>query len=111
MAQVQRRQDSGPQSMMVRLELQADCYAGVWLRQSTVDPNSPIAKLTQEDLDVAVDAAVSVGDDRIQKAQTGYVQPDAWTHGSSAQRKKWLATGFNTGDPNQCNTFSTNALG
>lgn len=112
MAQVQKQgQQSGPRSPQVRLELQADCYAGVWLRHSTSDANSPIAALTQDDLDRAVDAAVAVGDDRIQRTQTGTVQPDAWTHGSSAQRKKWLATGFNTGDPNQCDTFSTNNLG
>ena len=54
---------------------------------------------------------LKMGDDRIQKAQTGYVQPDAWTHGSSAERKRWFATGFNTGDPAQCNTFAANALG
>lgn len=112
MEQVQRQgQQTGPQSAAVRLELQADCYAGVWFRHSTEDPNSPIAGLTQDDLDRASDAAVAVGDDRIQRSQTGTVQPDAWTHGSSAQRKKWLATGFNTGDPNQCDTFSRNNLG
>lgn len=112
MEQAQRQgQQTGPTSGQVRLELQADCYAGVWFRQSTSDANSPIAALTQDDLNRAVDAAVAVGDDRIQKSQTGTVQPDSWTHGSSAQRKKWLATGFNSGDPNQCNTFSTNNLG
>ena len=112
MARVQSAgQQTGPLSGQVRLELQADCYAGVWLRHSTADANSPIAVITQDDLNRAVDAAISVGDDRIQKAQTGRVHPDSWTHGSSAQRKKWLATGFNTGDPNQCNTFATNNLG
>lgn len=112
MEQVQRQgQQTGPTSGQVRLELQADCYAGAWFRHSTTDPNSPIAALTQDDLDRAVDAAVAVGDDRIQRTQTGTVQPDSWTHGSSAQRKKWLATGFNTGDPKQCDTFATNNLG
>ncbi len=102
-------QQSGPTSGAVRLELQADCYAGVWLKHSTADPNSPIKALTQDDLNRAVDAALAVGDDRIQKASTGRVQPDAWTHGSSAMRRQWLATGFNSGDPNQCNTFAANA--
>lgn len=112
LGKVQRQgQQTGAASDAVRLELQADCYAGVWLSQATSDPNSPIKGITQDDLNRAVDAARSVGDDRIQKAQSGRVQPDAWTHGSSAQRTKWLATGFNTGDPNQCNTFATNNLG
>ncbi len=102
---------TGPTSPQVRLELQADCYAGTWLRNATQDPNSPIASITQDDLDRAVDAAISVGDDRIQKAQTGHVKPDAWTHGSSADRKNWFGTGFNTGDPSQCNTFAQGALG
>lgn len=102
---------TGAGSPQVRLELQADCYAGAWLRNSTNDPNSPIAGLTQDDLNRAMDAATAVGDDRIQKQQTGTVRPDAWTHGSSAERRKWLATGFNTGDPNQCNTFAASSLG
>lgn len=103
-------QQTGAKSPQVRLELQADCYAGTWLRNATRDPNSPIAEITQDDLDRAVDAAISVGDDRIQKSQTGRVQPDAWTHGSSADRKHWFGIGFNTGDPSQCNTFAGDAL-
>ena len=102
---------TGPTSPQVRLELQADCYAGTWMRHATEDPDSPITDITDDDLNRAVNAAIAVGDDRIQKAQTGYVQPDAWTHGSSAERKRWFATGFNTGDPAQCNTFAANALG
>lgn len=102
---------TGPTSPQVRLELQADCYAGVWLRNSTRDPNSPIAQLTADDLGDAVDAALAVGDDRVQKSSSGRIMPETWTHGSSAQRRQWLATGFNTGDPNQCNTFSADALG
>lgn len=98
-------QQTGPDSPQVKLELQADCYAGVWLKNATKDPNSPIAAITQDDVNRAVDAALAVGDDRIQKETTGRVDREAWTHGSSAMRKQWLGTGFNSGDPNQCNTF------
>lgn len=103
-------QQTGPDSPQVRLELQADCYAGAWFANATRDPNSPIAGLTQDDLNRAVDAAIAVGDDRIQEASSGRVSPESWTHGSSADRRRWLATGFNSGDPSQCNTFSANAL-
>lgn len=102
-------QQTGPASAQVRLELQADCYAGAWMRNATSDPNSPIAKITQDDLNRAVDAAIAVGDDRIQERTQGRVDRESWTHGSSADRKKWLATGFNSGDPNKCNTFSSGA--
>lgn len=104
-------QRSGPDSPQVKLELQADCYAGAWLSNATMDPNSPITSVTQDDLDRAVNAAIAVGDDRIQRAQTGQVKPDAWTHGSSADRKHWFGVGFKTGDPSQCNTFAAGALG
>ena len=97
---------TGPRSAQVRLELQADCYAGVWLANAAKDPNSPISAVTRDDVARAVDAALSVGDDRIQMKSTGSVSPESWTHGSSAMRKKWLATGFNSGDPNACDTFS-----
>jgi predicted metalloprotease len=108
MARVQSQgQQTGANSAAVALELQADCYAGVWLKNATSDPNSPIASVNQQDINEAVDAAVSVGDDRIQQRSQGQVNPDAWTHGSSAQRKRWMAQGFTTGDPNQCNTFSS----
>lgn len=111
MSQVQSQgQSSGPDSPAVRLELQADCYAGVWFRFADSDPNGPIAAVTQDDLDRAIDAAERVGDDHIQESMQGTVNPETWTHGSSAQRKEWLARGFTTGDPNQCNTFSANAL-
>ena len=102
---------TGPKSAQVRLELQADCYAGAWLANATADPDSPIRKVTRDDLDRAVDAALAVGDDRIQMKSTGSVSPESWTHGSAAMRKKWLATGFNSGDPGQCNTFAASALG
>ncbi|MBK8458984.1 MAG: neutral zinc metallopeptidase [Micropruina sp.] len=99
--------ESGPNSPQVKLELQADCYAGVWFANATKDKNSPISGLTRDDLNRAVDAAIAVGDDRIQERTQGRVDRESWTHGSSAQRQDWLATGFNTGDPNKCNTFGS----
>jgi uncharacterized protein len=103
-------QGTGPTSPGVRLELQADCYAGVWFRHATEDPASPISEITQEDLNRAVDAAQAVGDDRIQSKMQGQVRPETWTHGSAAMRRQWLAQGFSTGDPNKCDTFARNAL-
>ncbi|HEY5980647.1 MAG TPA: neutral zinc metallopeptidase [Microlunatus sp.] len=111
MRQVQGQgQQSGPKSSGVRLELQADCYAGVWMNHATKDPNSPIESLTQDDLNRAVDAAAAVGDDRIQERMQGQVNPENWTHGSAANRQKWLNTGFSSGDPNTCDTFAAGAL-
>ncbi len=101
---------TGPKSGGVRLELQADCYAGVWMNHATKDPNSPIESLTQDDLNRAIDAAAAVGDDRIQERMQGQVNPESWTHGSAANRQKWLNIGFSSGDPNTCNTFASGAL-
>jgi predicted metalloprotease len=101
---------TGPKSPQVRLELQADCYAGVWFRHATEDANSPITEVTQDDLNRAIDAAAAVGDDRIQEKTQGQVSPETWTHGSAANRQKWLNRGFSTGDPNKCDTFAADAL-
>ncbi len=102
--------DKGEDSQQVRLELQADCYAGVFFYNTVRDPNSPIARVTEDDLRRITDAAKSVGDDHIQRQQGGFVNPESWTHGSSEQRQRWLTIGFTTGDPAQCNTFATNDL-
>lgn len=108
--QMNKAQDrqTGPKSNQVRLELQADCYAGAWLSSVNADTDGPIS-LNQDDLDRAVDAAIAVGDDRIQKRSQGRVDRESWTHGSAEQRRNWLAVGFESGDANKCNTFSSSA--
>ncbi|WP_449372836.1 KPN_02809 family neutral zinc metallopeptidase [Arthrobacter psychrolactophilus] len=101
----------GAQSASVRTELQADCYAGIWMRYASSDPASGngepfLTPLTQNDLNDALSAASSVGDDRIQKAATGRTDPESWTHGSSEQRQKWLYAGYQSADLATCDTFA-----
>jgi len=91
--------------MSVRLELQADCLAGVW-GHSSMQRNIIDAK----DVESGMAAAAAVGDDRIQKQTRGYVVPEGFTHGSSAQRTKWFRTGLDSGDLRQCDTFGTRNL-
>jgi uncharacterized protein len=103
----QRRSRSEAQSndLSVRLELQADCYAGVWgfytKQQNLLDPG---------DLEEALNAASAIGDDRLQRESQGYVVPDSFTHGSSEQRMRWFRQGFDSGDIRRCDTFSTRGL-
>ena len=87
-------------ALSIEQELQADCLAGVW-GHSTYERRI----LEQGDLEEGLNAAAAVGDDRIQRRTTGRVSPESWTHGSSAQRRTWFRTGFDTGDPDACNTF------
>jgi uncharacterized protein len=104
------RTQKGPNSDSVRLELQADCYAGMWTKNATSTDNAQgealILELSQEDISQAIEAAKAVGDDRIQKETSGRVDQEQWTHGSSAARVKWFQTGYTQGSLDACDTFA-----
>lgn len=103
-----RRRSSEVQSnqLSVRLELQADCFAGVWANHAQREKNI----LEPGDIEEALNAASQIGDDRLQSRSRGYVVPDSFTHGSSAQRVRWFTRGIQSGDMNQCNTFAAKSL-
>jgi uncharacterized protein len=92
-------------ALSVRVELQADCFAGVWAshaqKEGVIEPG---------DIDEALGAASAVGDDTLQKQTTGHVMPDSFTHGTSAQRTRWFKAGFRSGDINDCDTFGAKQL-
>ena len=92
-------------ALSVRMELQADCLAGVWAHHANRD-----AKLLEPgDVEEGLTAAAAIGDDRLQKRAQGYTVPESWTHGSSAMRVKWLRRGLQSGDIGTCDTFSRDA--
>jgi hypothetical protein len=109
MSQVERKSaNASPEmrnALSVRQELQADCLAGVWGHSAQAR-----GALEPGDVEAGIAAATAVGDDRIQKATRGYVVPEAFTHGSSAQRVRWFKIGLQTGDVRQCNTFAARDL-
>jgi predicted metalloprotease len=102
---LQGQDESKANELSVRLELQADCYAGVW--GNTV---YKAGDLEEGDVDEAVTASEAVGDDRLQRRATGSVDPDSFTHGSSEQRARWYETGQRGGEPGGCDTFSADSL-
>jgi len=109
------RQGTGAESDSVKTELQADCYAGLWTGHaaSTVDTTTGVTFLdpiTQAELSDALSAAQAVGDDHIQQQSSGGVNPDTWTHGSSAERQRWFMTGYTQGTLAACDTFSAPSL-
>ena len=95
---------TGPNSGAVRIELMADCFAGMWAK-GAVDTGY-IEELTNADIRDGLDAAAAVGDDRIQEKVQGRVDPESWTHGSAEQRQTWFSTGFETSNIEDCDTFS-----
>ncbi|MCU4487611.1 zinc metallopeptidase [Acinetobacter ursingii] len=107
-SQVQQAQAQGSRTqgnqLSVRLELQADCFAGIWANHN----EQRTQFLEQGDIEEAMDAAQKIGDDYLQKQATGQVVPDSFTHGTSQQRMHWFQVGLKTGDLNQCNTFESN---
>ncbi|AZS20996.1 MULTISPECIES: neutral zinc metallopeptidase [unclassified Caulobacter] len=107
--QARRLGARGEESGSVRLELQADCYAGVWAARAG-DASGGGIVINPADIEDGLGAAAAVGDDTIQKRSQGQVVPDSFTHGSSAQRMRWFRRGFEQGDPAACDTFSASRL-
>lgn len=107
--QVNQRRSMLPQAqsnaLSVKVELQADCYAGLWAAHAKDRLN-----LTDADIRSALDTAARIGDDALQKASRGVVVPDSFTHGTSEQRQTWFYRGYQSGDPNQCDTFKAASL-
>ncbi|WP_329011914.1 neutral zinc metallopeptidase [Micromonospora rifamycinica] len=112
-AQMRRQQQRDPGSanaLSVKLELQADCYAGAWAKNATGTADEQGQKIfksiTEQDIAQAIDTAEKIGDDAISKRADRPVNPEEFTHGSSEQRKQWFTKGYTTGDPKACDTFS-----
>ncbi len=113
-AKVRRAQQQDPGNAgrySISLELQADCFAGVWAKHAaeTTDKqgNKLFTNVSQQDMNEALGAAQAVGDDTIQRRSGGAINQDTWTHGSGEQRQHWLSTGFSSGDPKSCRTFDS----
>jgi predicted metalloprotease len=100
--QLEERDSSSANPLSVKLELQADCFAGIWAHTT-----QQRGLLEKGDVESALGAAAAVGDDRLQKAATGTVNPESFTHGTSAQRMQWFSAGLNSGNVSACNTFGS----
>lgn len=104
--QLRQRNPSQANALSIRMELQADCFAGLWARRADQARNI----LESGDIEEGLNAATAIGDDTLQKKSQGYVVPDAFTHGSSAQRVQWFKRGLDSGDLRQCDTFASKSL-
>lgn len=112
--EVRAMQQANPEDanrLSVAMELQADCFAGVWLSTISQDTTQQVeegyVEIDRGELSEAIEAAEAVGDDRVHAQGSGMTNPETWTHGSAAQRAEWLQVGMDTGDPARCDTFST----
>ncbi len=103
--QAKASQQKGEEGLSVRLELQADCFAGIWARSA-----GKRDKLEPGDIEEALNAAAAIGDDRLQRQAGGRVTPERWTHGSSAQRSRWFKTGYERGTMEACDTFTDSPI-
>jgi predicted metalloprotease len=101
-----RQRGQNANALSVRLELQADCFAGVWAKRGDQDGHF----IEPGDVESALRAAAAVGDDTLQKQSQGYVVPDSFTHGSAEQRARWFHRGYDAGQPTACDTFSAQSL-
>lgn len=114
MRREQQRDPSQANKLSVKLELQADCYAGVWAKGATTTKDSGgqqiFKSLTAEDIQQGIDTAGKIGDDTLQQRSGGTINPAEFTHGTSAQRQQWFSTGYNKGDPKACDTFAAGAV-
>lgn len=114
MRRAQQRDPDNANKLSVKLELQADCYAGAWAKNATSTDDRTgqvlITNLTEADIQQGLDTAAKIGDDTLQQQAGGQVNQEAFTHGSSAQRQQWFRTGYDTGDPKQCDTFAAGAV-
>jgi predicted metalloprotease len=110
----QVRTQRGRDNDAIRLELQADCFAGLWTQHAATTPGADgqplLVELTDEDINQAIEAAKTVGDDYIQRKAGGRVDPESWTHGSSEQRIRWFRVGYEGGTFQDCDTFSATRL-
>jgi len=100
--QAQQQNPGAAKQLSVAMELQADCFAGVWANTAAKS-----GYLETGDVEEGLAAAAAVGDDRLQKMSTGRVSPESFTHGSAADRSAWFKRGFDSGDPNRCDTFAS----